>query len=215
MRTWLRSAFEAWQHRRLRRWRAQVAVDRSSRLLRRFSVTFLTAPAERLYLKIGARCLLNVAVVFESIDGAVDIGDRVYIGHGGSIISRSRISIGNDVTMAWGVTIYDHNSHSFDWRRRQRVVDHFYRTYGTAACFDSLDWSDVAAAPIVIGDRVWIGFDVVILKGVTIGEGAVIGARSVVSRDVEPYTVVAGNPARVVRRLESRSLQESPSHAID
>ena len=54
---------------------------------------------------------------------------------------------------------------------------------------------------ITIVDKVWMGFGVTILKGVTIGEGAVIGACSVVTRDVAPYTVVAGNPAQVVRTL--------------
>ena len=56
-------------------------------------------------------------------------------------------------------------------------------------------------APIRIEDHVWVGQDAVILKGVTIGKGAVVGAFSVVTRDVEPWTVVAGNPARVVKRL--------------
>ena len=48
----------------------------------------------------------------------------------------------------------------------------------------------------------WIGFDALILKGVHIGEGAIVGARSVVTSNVEPYTVVAGNPAVIVKRLE-------------
>ncbi|MBV8923397.1 DapH/DapD/GlmU-related protein, partial [Bradyrhizobium sp.] len=56
-------------------------------------------------------------------------------------------------------------------------------------------------APVVIADKVWIGFNASILKGVTIGEGAVVGACSVVTRDVPPFAVVAGNPARVIRTL--------------
>ena len=64
------------------------------------------------------------------------------------------------------------------------------------------DWSVVRSAPIVIEDRAWIGFNAIILKGVTIGEGSVVAAGAVVTKDVEPYTVVAGNPARVVKRLE-------------
>jgi maltose O-acetyltransferase len=51
-----------------------------------------------------------------------------------------------------------------------------------------------------IGDRVWIAYRAIILPGVTIGEGAVVGAGSVVTKDVEPYTIVAGNPARVVNK---------------
>jgi acetyltransferase-like isoleucine patch superfamily enzyme len=51
---------------------------------------------------------------------------------------------------------------------------------------------------VVIGDRVWIGYRAIILPGITIGEGAVVGAGSVVTRDVPPFAIVAGNPARII-----------------
>ncbi|HWY61214.1 MAG TPA: acetyltransferase [Rhizomicrobium sp.] len=57
-------------------------------------------------------------------------------------------------------------------------------------------------APVVISDKAWIGFGTTILKDVTVGEGAVVGACSVVTKDVELWTVVAGNPVRILRRLE-------------
>jgi len=148
----------------------------------------------------STRCA-DARITFESKDGVVEMGDRAYIG-GCEIICRNGVIIGNDVTIAWGVMIYDHNSHSLDWRQRARVVEHFYKTAGSVRCYEELDWSGVASAPIVIEDKVWIGFDAVLLKGVRVGEGAVIGARSVVTRDVEPYTVVAGNPAIVVKHIE-------------
>jgi len=56
---------------------------------------------------------------------------------------------------------------------------------------------------VIIGDRVWIAYRAIILPGVTIGEGAVVGAGSVVTKDVEPYTIVAGNPARFIKKRES------------
>ena len=58
-----------------------------------------------------------------------------------------------------------------------------------------------AAAPLVIEDDVFVGMEALILKGVTVGEGAVVGAGSVVTQDVPPRTVVAGNPAQVVREV--------------
>jgi len=61
---------------------------------------------------------------------------------------------------------------------------------------------DTPARPVRVGRNVWIGFDACVLPGVTVGEGAVVGARSVVTADVPPYAVVAGNPARVIRQLE-------------
>lgn len=74
----------------------------------------------------------------------------------------------------------------------------FYEEWG-------LNIQDVAAAwdnkgDIVIGNDVWIGYEAVVLAGVTIGDGAVIGARAVVTKDVPPYTVVGGVPARLIRR---------------
>lgn len=199
----MRRVLERWQHFGLRKFRWQVRVARSTRLLPKFSVRFLVRAHDRLYLQVGEQCVINGSVTFESPTGLVEIGDRTYIGSGTSIMSRNSVKIGNDVTVAWGVTIYDHDSHSFDWRQRAKMVEHFFRTYGSTECFSGIDWDGVSSAPISIADRVWIGFDAVILKGVTIGEGAVVAARSVVTRDVEPYTIVAGVPAKVVRRLKA------------
>lgn len=64
----------------------------------------------------------------------------------------------------------------------------------------SKDWSTVKTKPIIIKDKVWIGFNVIILKGVTVGEGAIIGA--VVTKDVPAYTVVVGNLAKVIKFLK-------------
>lgn len=64
-------------------------------------------------------------------------------------------------------------------------------------------WADKAwdnKGDIVIGNDVWIGFEAVILAGVTIGDGAVVGARAVVTKDVPPYTIVGGVPARPIRK---------------
>ena len=194
-------------HLELRGKRRFLAVHKTTRLGRDFKVDFLATPEERTYIRIGARGQVNARIVFESRRGLVEIGERAYIG-GSTIICREGVTIGNDVTMAWGISLYDHNSQSLDWRRRAEMVKHFYEAHGTAACFDQIDWTDVKSGPIVIEDKAWIGFDAVILKGVRVGEGAVIGARSVVTRDVEPYTIVAGNPAKMIRRIEGVSADE-------
>ena len=187
-----------------------AAVAPSTRLLRGFAVKFLATPDSRRYLTIGGDGMINAGFVFEAKTGRITIGDRCYIGANSTLISRAGITLGDDVTIAWGVTLYDHNSHSIDWRDRARTVQHFRRLYGERECYDTIDWAGVKAAPIVIGNRVWIGFDVVILKGVEIGEGAIIAARSVVTRNVEPYTVVGGNPAKLIARIESKSAPAAP-----
>ena len=66
---------------------------------------------------------------------------------------------------------------------------------------DAWRWVHSESAPIVIEDNVWIGEYATILKGVTIGKGAVVASHAVVTKDVPPYTIVAGNPARVVKEL--------------
>ena len=63
------------------------------------------------------------------------------------------------------------------------------------------NWDVVKSRPITIEDKAWIGMNCTILNGVTIGEGAIVGACSVVRENVEPWTVVAGNPAKVIRRI--------------
>lgn len=87
----------------------------------------------------------------------------------------------------------DHDSHSLDWELRKNDV--------TDWSLGNKDWTGVSIRPVVIRNQVWIGFGASILKGVTVGDGAVIGANAVVTRDVPPYAVVAGNPARIIRIL--------------
>ena len=67
--------------------------------------------------------------------------------------------------------------------------------------FKNKNWSAVAIKPIHLCNKVWVGFNASILKGVTIGEGAVIGTASVVTKDILPYSIVAGNPAKVIRKI--------------
>lgn len=154
-------------------------------------------------IKIGNNCMLNCDFIFESEIGEIEIGDRTFINGGTSLISRSKIKIGNDVTIAWGCTLYDHNSHSLDWQERQKDLEQQLNDYNNGLDFiKNKNWETVKSKPITIEDKVWIGFDCTILNGVTIGEGAIVGAKSVVRENVEPYTIVAGNPAVVIKKLK-------------
>src|SRR5260370_27397845 len=69
--------------------------------------------------------------------------------------------------------------------------------------------AETEAQPIRIGRNAWIGFDCCVLPGVTIGEGSIVGARSVVAEDVPPYTLVAGNPARLIRPIRNDEIREN------
>ncbi len=124
--------------------------------------------------------------------GSIRIGESCFVGESSRIWSAASIEIGNRVLISHNVNIHDNNSHSPSAAARH---DHFKTIFasGHPAVLE-----DVASAPIVIHDDAWIGFNATILKGVTIGQGAVVGAGTIVTRDVEPYTIIAGNPARVI-----------------
>lgn len=144
-------------------------------------------------LTVGDDCLLSCTISFDRSDATVTIGDRCFIGKS-HIVSSRNVTFGSDIMVSWGVTFVDHNSHSIAWQERVQDVVDWAR--------GKKNWEVVDCAPIRVGDRSWIGFNAIVLKGVTIGEGAIVAAGAVVTKDVPPYTVVAGNPAIVIRELK-------------
>ena len=171
-----------------------------SLLGRSFRVRF-DCPREDVALQIGDRCLLQNDFIFESTSGKISVGNGVFINSGTMVISRSAIEIGDSVTIAWGCVIYDHDSHSISYLDRISDQNQQLLDFPSGNMIANKNWSNVATAPIRICDYAWLGFDVTVLKGVTIGEGAIVGARAVVTRDVPPWTIAAGNPARVVKEI--------------
>jgi acetyltransferase-like isoleucine patch superfamily enzyme len=126
--------------------------------------------------------------------GRISLGEYTLV-HGARIICDSEIAIGDYCLISWNVILMDTYRVPFDPAERRRelsLVPFRVPRYMQ---------STTPARPIRIGNNVWIGFDCCILPGVTIGEGAIVGARSVVKDDVEPFTIVAGNPARVIRHF--------------
>jgi galactoside O-acetyltransferase len=164
-----------------------------------FQITFNNPIGE--CLNIGNYCVLECSVIFETQRGSVVIGDNTYIGGNTKLISINSIKIGNNVQISWGVTIYDHNGNSLNYINRRVDSANIYKNYYSNNMLSEFGWSKVKSAPIVIKDDVWIGFGVTILKGVTIGQGAIVSANSVVTKDVEAFTIVMGNPAVKVKDL--------------
>lgn len=189
-------------------WKKQAKIGNNNFFGDSFSVRFDNLNEERalkndFYLTIGSSNVLYGNVIFENKTGCVKIGDRCYMGGGSSIISINSVEIGNDVMISYGVTIYDHNSHSIYWEERKNDVEKVFEALNSGSGFISnKDWSVVKSAPIKICDKVWIGFGASIMKGVTIGEGSVVAANSVVVKDVPPYTIVGGNPAVEIKKIE-------------
>jgi acetyltransferase-like isoleucine patch superfamily enzyme len=163
----------------------------------------VTNPQNRKYVTIGNDNMLDCNIIFESREGEVIIGDRVFIGNS-SIICRSKIEFGNNIFVAWGAYFYDHDSHSLNYKDRQKDILQQLVDYRNGLSFiQNKNWNVVKSSPIKICDNAWIGMNATILKGVTIGEGAIVGAGSVVTKNVEPWTVVGGNPAKMIRRIET------------
>ena len=128
---------------------------------------------------IGERSALFDDVIISGV-GEVRIGDRTTIGHNSVLVSRQLIEVGNDTMLAAYCYVLD--------------VDHEFADPSVP-----IPEQGLRIKPVKIGSNVWVGAHTIILRGVTIGDGAVIGANSVVTEDVPPYAIVAGSPAKLVK----------------
>lgn len=144
-------------------------------------------------IRIGNNCRI-FGILQTQGNGRIYIGDHTCIYRKTILGSVQNISVGSCVMISNHVHIYDNNNHPTDPAvRREMCLKGFEG--------DAWRWVHAAAAPIVIEDNVWIGEYAAVLKGVTIGRGAVVASHAVVTKDVPPYTIVAGNPAKVVKEL--------------
>lgn len=148
-------------------------------------------------IQIGDNCLIEGELFINAYGGKIEVGNNTFIGKHSKIWSGSEIKIGNHVQISHNVNIIDTNTHSLHFlQRREEYNDVINVGFITGN-------HTIPTEPIIIEDDVWISFNATILKGVTIGKGAVIAANAVVTKDVEPFTVVAGNPAVVIKQIIS------------
>jgi acetyltransferase-like isoleucine patch superfamily enzyme len=146
-------------------------------------------------VRIGPSAHIYSSTIFDVGEhGAVEIGAYAML-NGARLVCESRIEIGAYAAISWNVMIMDSYRVPSDPERRRELA---VRSHGP---LHRLLDPHAPAQPVRLRDNVWLGFDVCVLPGVTIGEGSVVGARSVVCSDVPAYTLVAGNPARPVREL--------------
>jgi acetyltransferase-like isoleucine patch superfamily enzyme len=174
-----------------------AAVDDTAYVETTYSFYFFRSELPR-GVEIGRGASTYLGTMFDvGPRGHVRLGDYALV-HGARIICDSEIMIGNYALLSWNVVLMDTYRFPLGVKERRKELEILPGRPRRLA------GADAPAKPIHIESNVWIGFDSCVLPGVTIGEGSVVGARSVVVEDVPPYTVVAGNPARVMRRLESR-----------
>jgi virginiamycin A acetyltransferase len=112
------------------------------------------------------------------------IGDRLVIGRFCALAEGVRFVMNGANHAMSGFSTYPFNIFGHGWEEG----------------FDQVTWEKENRGDTVVGNDVWLGTGVMVMPGVTIGDGAIVAARSVVSRDVEPYTIAGGNPAEPIRR---------------
>lgn len=186
---------------KIKKVRTYINLSKNSYYDQTFDIDLRNPKKGHIYLETEEQSVLGGTYIFEKESGHIAIGKRTHIG-ASTFISIEEITIGDDVTIAWDCLFYDHNSHSVDWNQRKNdTLQELADVSNGLSMIHNKNWNVVKSAPIHIQDKVWIGVGCKILKGVTIGEGAVVAAGSVVVKDVEPWTMVGGNPAGEIRKL--------------
>ena len=143
-------------------------------------VAFTTLSLKMMGVKVGKNFTGFFVTTIECPQKII-IGDNVWMSKNIAFYASSGITIGNDVTIAKDVSFIssDHGFNNTSVKINEQPMQ-------------------LETLPIIIGNDVWIGEKAIILKSVRVGDGAVIGAGAVVTKDVPPYSVVAGNPARII-----------------
>ncbi len=174
---------------------ASTQIEREARL-------FNHAP--RNHFTIGEHGWVRGECYVTDARGRLAIGHHVVIGPNTRIWASLDIRIGHYVKIAHSVDIHDCDSHPLDAELRRQDAIAF------GECRESPDVRRIAAAPVRIEDDAWICFKASILKGVTVGRGAIVAAGAVVTKDVAPFTLVAGNPARFVKQVQADARRTAP-----
>lgn len=177
-----------------------ISIDPTTLIAPSATIQLYNLPTPpKVMLRIGAMSHVFGHFVFLKPDAEISIGDRCQIGSS-QIIASKTISIGNDVLMAWGITLIDTDTHSTKWEDRKEDAKNSYHDYLTnpTNLIASKNWKNVPSAFISIGDRSWLGFNSIVLKGVQLGPETIVAAGAIVTKSYDGSCTIAGNPARKI-----------------
>jgi acetyltransferase-like isoleucine patch superfamily enzyme len=183
---------------------ANAVVDETAYVETTFSFS-LYRSEQPVGVSIGRGASTYLGTMFDvGPAGRVTLGEFALV-HGARIICDAHVEIGAYALISWNVVLMDTYRVNSEAKQRRKQLER------AAERMPRYLDAESAARPIRIESNVWIGFDACVLPGVTIGEGSIVGARAVVHHDVPAYAVVAGNPARLVRRIDRASGEILPA----
>ena len=154
---------------------------------------------------IGSHSIVEGELQVFAHGGQIAIGSWCYIGAGSRLWSGAGISVGNRVLISHNVNIFDNRTHPISPVAR-------HQHFKAIVVSGHPKKIDLGGIPVVIEDDAWIAAGAMVLRGIRVGEGAIVAAGAIVTHDVPPFSIVAGNPARLVRELsaEERSFKVNP-----
>lgn len=149
---------------------------------------------EAMTLGKGSGCY-DRATFITGVNGSLSIGEFNIL-NGTTFICNKNITVGSHCMFAWGSVITD------SWITENDFLPTKRRNILESASLDPNRMIITAFDAVTIEDNVWVGFDAIVMPGVTIGKGSIIGSKSLITENVSPYSVIVGNPAKVIRYLE-------------
>lgn len=177
----------------------QRLIGRATCRLRDGAVLARTARIRNIYgdsdrIQVGRHSHIMGELLTFGHGGRIEIGEWCYVGEGTRIWSAASILIGDRVLISHSANVFDNLTHPLSAKARHEQIKQIFKVGHPREL--SLDES-----PVRICNDAWIGANAMVLRGVTIGEGGVVAAGAVVTRDVPPFSIVAGNPAVLIKEL--------------
>jgi acetyltransferase-like isoleucine patch superfamily enzyme len=172
--------------------RATCELAPGSRLSRSARVRNISGDTKK--IAVGKHCHIQGELLVFAHGGQITIGDWCYVGEGTRIWSAASIVLGDRVLISHSVNIFDNLTHPIKATDRHAQVEQIL-TRGHPRALA------LGEQPVTIHDDAWVGAGAFVLRGVTLGQGAIVAAGAVVTKDVPPFSIAAGNPAVIVREL--------------